>query len=86
MSDPWAGRIVKPGPTPIHWGPWMQAQTVHGTLVARTLETILGELVIHWTPEGLESFCRDGLVQARMAKAGIIAVPGGSQADGQPPA
>jgi hypothetical protein len=76
-QDPWAGRQVRPRPTETAWGPWMQVQPPLGqaaghTLIARTLETPLGEFVIHFTPEGLEQFCRQGLTQARMARAGIL--------------
>jgi hypothetical protein len=81
--DPWAGRQVKPRPVELYWGPWMQVQGPHGTLLARTLETPLGELVIHWTPEGLAQFCQQGALQSRMARVGIIPVPGGL--DGQGP-
>jgi hypothetical protein len=85
--DPWASRQVKPRPVELFWGPWMQVQTPEGrTLVARILETPLGELVIHWDPEGLELFSRQGAFQARMAKAGIIPpVSGGPGHDGQGP-
>lgn len=76
-ADSWADRHVRPAPTATYWGPWMQATVPGGQMfVARTMETILGELVIHWTPEGLERFCTEGLLQARMAKAGIIPGPG----------
>lgn len=84
-QDPWAARTVRPRPTEMAWGPWMQVSgDESGTLIARTLETVIGEVVIHFTPDALERFCKDGLLQARMARAGIITVPGLPDDNGTP--
>jgi hypothetical protein len=83
-ADPWAGRSVQPQPTPMAWGPWLQAQNADGTFVAVVLHTFLGELVLHWQPDALERFCEQGIRQARMAKLGILPAPGFPD-DGQGP-
>jgi hypothetical protein len=82
-ADPWADRHVKPQPMPMAWGPWMQVQSSEGTAVAVVLQTVMGELVLHWSPDSLLRFCEQGRQQARMAKLGILpGTPGGNDGQG----
>jgi hypothetical protein len=63
-------------PTPHRWGPWMQVRGGNDSnsqvLIARSWDTVLGTLVLHFTPDELEAFCAEGVHQARLARAGIL--------------